>query len=91
MRDRTLLPSWVAHGAPDVEARLHRRVEWSLREEIDQLGLASESCERLLLPYVRTVILEVVTSTLLRLEGRAPGDDARHVGAKPQRVGGAPQ
>lgn len=76
MLDNTRPPARLAHGAACGEAGLRRTVERLLREETDRLGLTPEARARLLPPHLRAVVVEVVTRTLLQLEGRAAGEPA---------------
>jgi hypothetical protein len=84
-------PDRITHGVSGVEAGLRRRVERLLREETDRLGRTPETRERLLPPHLLAVIVEVVTRTMLRVEGCALGVGAGHIGVKRQRAGEAPR
>lgn len=84
-------PDRAAHRPFGVEARLRRRVARLLCEKTDRLGLTPKARERLLPPHLRAVIVEVVTRTVLRLEGCALDVGAGHIGVKRQRAGEAPR
>lgn len=56
---------------------LRERVDQLLCAEIVQLGLAPAARDRLLPPYLREVVVEVVIHTLLRLEAQPLCDRTR--------------